>query len=135
MDEMGVFPRLVHHSTSVMKHRGNVLSSVSCFHSLHCFSFISPHTQPFTLSSLVFLRSLFCLSLAQLFFPLPAPPALCLSLFLYIVWYNFRSSFRIIPRISFSASLIFSCAHTLALFSPNCFLLAALPIRFCRLHI
>lgn len=56
MDETGALPRLAHHSTSVTK-QGNDLSSVSWFHSLHCFSFSSPHTQPFTVSSLISLYS------------------------------------------------------------------------------
>lgn len=58
MDEMGEFPQLAHHSTSAMKHRGNVPSSVSLFRAHHCFSFISSHTQPFSLSSLIFHHSI-----------------------------------------------------------------------------
>lgn len=61
---MGVFPRLAHHSTSVRSTEG---TSSPLFHSLHCFSFISFHSQPFPLSSLIFLYSLFPLSLARLF--------------------------------------------------------------------
>ena len=97
---------------------------------------LSPLTLNLSLYHLSFSSAAFFASLwPNYFFPLPAPPALCLSLFLYIVWYNFPSSFGITPRISFFAPLIFSCAHTLAAFSPNRVLLAALPVRFCRLHI
>lgn len=96
----GIFPRLAHHSTSGMKHRRNVLFSVSLS---HCFSFIYTHTQPFPLSSLIFLYRLFFPSLWPNYFPLRfAPPVLCLSLFLYIVRHNFTSSFRITSCIFFS---------------------------------
>lgn len=110
------FTRLGHHSKSAMKHGGHIDSSISQFHAPHCFSFISPHTQPFTLSSLISLHSFFPSLWPNYFFslqrsscPLSPPP------FLYTVQHNFPSSSCIISRISSFISLFLSLIlqHTL----------------------
>lgn len=116
MDEMGVFPWLAHHSTSVLKHRGNVLSSVSRFYSLHCFSFISPSSHSTFPSIISHFPLHFPPSLWPNYFSLcSTPSALCLPIFFYIVLYNFQSSFSLISCIYLFFCL--SRAHTLSFLS------------------
>lgn len=90
------------HGWPIIQHQqrrrtGNVLSSVS----LSPIAFpLSPLALNLSLYHLSFSSTALFLSLWPNYFSLcSAPPAPCLSLFLYIVWYNFASSFRIISCI------------------------------------
>lgn len=113
MDERGVFPQSAHHSPSVRKHGGSVLSSISLlllFYLLPTFPSIIPHLTP----------QCFPLSWPN-YFPLhSAPPALWLFLFLYIVQYNFPFSFHIISRISLLLLSSLLCTYPLLSLSLNC---------------
>lgn len=130
MDGMGVFSQLAHHSISAMKHGGNVLSSVSLSPMLFLY-LLSHSTFPsiishFPLHPFFFFASSLWPNYFSLCF---APPALCVSLVLYIVQHNFPSSFPITSCISF-LPLPSAHVHT---HSPRCMerlVLGTLPVCF-----
>lgn len=134
MDEMGVFPRLAHHSTSAMKHRGNVLSSLSVSRYPLLFLYLLSHS---TFPSIIphFPLQCFPLSWPNYFSLRSALPAPWLSFFLYIVRYNFPSSFHIIFHI-YLLLLSSTPVHMHILSSPfKPLSLSALPVCFYHLHI
>lgn len=128
---MGVLSQLGHHLTSAMKHMGSDLCSVSQFHILHYFFFMSPHTQPFTPSSLIFLSCRCPLLFGPIIFSLRSAPPVFISPSSVIQ----RAIISHLHSVSFllclSQPLFCSLFST---FFMNSILLAALPPSFSTIY-